>query len=268
MLPFVNLSGDSRHDFLVDSVTDQLTSELARVDDSFVVSRKAALGYRGDALEVTELGLELGVRFVIKGSLRAAGRGMRLNIQLIDAESAQPLWVERFDLALDAAFTMQHDAIARLIPPLHAHLLAASGQAPQPAPTVLPEQPRAGAPTGRGGNVVHPRGATQPSNVRVATAPRRPSLSPPCRLSRARAEPRPAPVVRVAPGPAAAPARTAPRAPFRIPFLVKLAVVAVAGVAAVAMLGAQRRSVVEIISWMLIAAGAVQLVATLARSRA
>ena len=61
VLPFINLSGDARHDFLVDSITDQLTSELARIEDSFVVNRKTALAYRGDSMEVAELGLELGV---------------------------------------------------------------------------------------------------------------------------------------------------------------------------------------------------------------
>src|ERR1700722_15222188 len=80
----------------------------------------------------------------------------------------------------------------------------------------------------------------------------------------ARSEPRPPPVVRVAPGPAPAPRPARQRAPFRIPFWIKILVIVVAGAAALAMLGAERRSVVEIVSWMLIAAGAVQMVSALA----
>jgi class 3 adenylate cyclase len=259
VLPFSNLSGDRRNDVLVDSVTDQLTSELARLDDSFVVSRKAALAYRGDALEATEIGLELGVRFVVKGSVRSAGPGLRVNAQLIDAGNGQPLWVERFDIALADPFPMQHDVVAQLIPPLHAHLLAASGRAPQPAPVMLDAAPtRAAVSRGgealihpRGGTVVYPQGTAAPSSVRAAQPG---------------SEARPAPVVRAAaPQPAPAPrAAPAPSRPLRVPFWLKLAVIAIAGGVAMAMLGAERRAVVEIVSWMLLAAGGIQMLAALA----
>ena len=278
VLPFVNLSGDSRHDYLVDSVTEQLTGELARIEDSFVVNRNTALAYRGDTLEVTELGLELGVRYVIKGSVRGAAGGLRINVQLIDAENGQPLWVDRFDMAVGQPFAMQHDVVARVVPPLHAHLLAASGRAPQPAPAPMLQAPS----NGRGGNVVHPRGmgpsAAAPATPSSATRMVSPSAARP-----AVPAPRPA----VAPAPAAAPVerrappvtrrvaeaapaaeRAAPRArphqPFRIPFLVKLVVIVAAGAAAAVMLGTQWQSVVAIVSWMLIAAGGIQLIAALA----
>lgn len=150
VLPFVNLSGDRRHDFLVDGITEQLTSELARIEGSFVVNRNTALAYRGDTLEVSELGLELGIRYVIKGNVRAAGSGLRFGVQLLDAEKDQPLWLDRFDMAIGQPFTMQHDVVVRLVPPLHAHLLAASGRAAQPAPAVLQQRQS----NGRGGNVI------------------------------------------------------------------------------------------------------------------
>jgi class 3 adenylate cyclase len=226
VLPFINLSGNARQDYVVDSVTDHLTSEMARIESSFVVVRATALSYRGDALDVTE--------------------------------------IDRFDLALGEPFAMQHDIVARLIPPLHAHLLAASGRTPQPAPTLLP-QARNGAPAGRGGNVVHPRGMAPPAARAVPPAASA-GLAPPA----PRPTSVPAPVVRVAPTPAAAtpsPARPAQparqRAPLRIPFWIKILVIVIAGAAALAMLGAERRSIVEIVSWMLIAAGAVQMVGAL-----
>lgn len=263
VLPFVNLSGDGRHDFLVDSVTEQLTSELARIEDSFVVNRNTALAYRGDTLEVAELGLELGVRYAIKGSVRSGAGGLRINVQLVDTENSQPLWVDRFDMTVAQPFAMQHEVVRRVIPPLHAHLLAASGRAPHPAPEILP-QAQGG---GRGGNVVHPRGMGPAPGARaVAPAPPMRAAAPAARpaAAPAPAQPRPAPVVR-RPALAAAPPAPAPRPrrPFRIPFLVKIVVIAIAGAVAAAMLGGQRQSVVAIVSWMLIAAGGIQLLSAL-----
>jgi class 3 adenylate cyclase/TolB-like protein len=272
VLPFVNLSGDSRQDYLVDSVTDHLTTELARIDSSFVVARNTALSYRGDALDVTEIGRELGVHYAIKGSVRAQPGGLRINTQLIDTGTGQHLWIDRFDIAIGDAFAMQRDVVVRLIPPLHAHLLAASGRAPQPAPAVLP-QTGDGAPARgvtmahpHGGTVVYPRGVTPALNARAAAAAARPANSPP------RSEPRPAPpVVRATSSPEVPSTSPAPRmahqpAPFRIPFWVKILVIAIVGGVALAMLGAERRSVVEIVSWMLIAAGSVQMISAFTAS--
>ena len=257
VLPFVNLTGDGRQDFLVDSVTDQLTTELARIEDSFVVNRNTALAYRGDTLEVTELGSELGIRFVIKGNLRASAGGLRVNVQLIDAENGQPLWVDRFDMAIAQPFAMQHDVVVRLIPPLHAQLLAASGRAPQPAPAPLPQAEG----SGRTGNVIHPRGVAQGAALALAATTTR---------AAAPAQPRPAPVVRRAAAPAPSPAATpAPplRRGYRIPFLGKLIAIAIAGAVAVEMLGTQRQAAIAILSWMLIAAGSVQMLAVLVGPR-
>jgi class 3 adenylate cyclase/TolB-like protein len=247
VLPFVNLSGDARQDYLVDSVTDHLTGELARIEGSFVVARNTALSYRGDALDVTDIGHELGVRYAIKGNVRAAPSGLRVNAQLIDAESGQHLWVDRFDIPIGEPFAMQRDAVVRLIPPLHAHLLAASGRAPGPAPMILPRA-QSGAPTGRGGIVVHPRGAAPAATVRVTQSAATPMGAT------ARTEVYPAPVPRR-------------RMPFSLRFGIKIAIIAIAGFVALAMLGAERRSAVEIVSWMLIAAGAVQMVGALGARR-
>jgi len=270
VLPFVNLSGDSRQDYLVDSITDHLTTELARIESSFVVARNTALTYRGDALDVTEIGHELGVHYAIKGSARAHAGGLRINAQLIDAETGQHLWVDRFDIAVGDAFAMQRDVVVRLIPPLHANLLAACGRAPQPAPAVLPQNPDDAPARGvamahpRGGTVVYPRGVDPALIARTAAATAaRPATPPPASQARPAA-----PVVRAtsatgvaSTSPAPQPARQ--QASFRIPFLVKLLIVVIAGGVALAMLGAQRQSIVEIVSWMLIAAGSVQMISAL-----
>jgi class 3 adenylate cyclase len=257
VLPFINLSGDSRQDVLVDTITDRLTSELARIDGSFVVDRKTALAYRGDTIQVTELGLELGVHYAVKGSVRAAAGNLRVNVQLIDAKTGRHLWVDRFDIAIGDPFAMQHAVIVRLVPPLHEHLLVASGRAPQPAPAV-PQQARNDGRSEalvhpRGGTVVYPRGVAPVAGVRAA-APAERSMTAPTR-----SRPPPARVSKVA---AAQPER--PRSSFRIPFWVKILVVGGAGAAGLTVLGAERQSIVEIVSWMLIAAGTVQMISALA----
>jgi TolB-like protein len=268
VLPFVNLSGNSRQDYLVDSVTDHLTSELARIENSFVVARNTAISYRGDTLDVTEIGHELGVRYAIKGSVRAAASGLRINAQLIEAETAQHLWIDRFDIAIGEPFAMQREVVARLVPPLHANLLSASGRAPQPAPPVLPQDGNGTTGRGqtvihpRGGTAVYPRGATPTATVRAAAT--QSAIAP----AVAQGESRPPPVARrAAPAPSPGLQPAAQRRPFRIPFLAKLLIIIVAGVIALAMLGAERRSIVEIISWMLIAAGAVQMFGVISGGR-
>lgn len=259
VLPFINLSGDARNDALVDGITEQLMTKLAGLEDSVVMSREAALAYRGGGAEASAVGLELGVRFVIKGSVRTAGGGLRLNVQLIDATNNQPLWVERLDLETGDSLSMQREIVARLLPPLGAHLLTASGRAAQPA--ALAQQPAAARGEAllhpRGGTVVYPRGTAAPATVRVASA--------------ARAEAEAARAVRLAANRDGAPPRRAAarRRGFRIPVWFKLLVVVLAGAAVAALLGAQRRSVVEIVSWVLIAAGTIQMIDVLiARPRA
>jgi class 3 adenylate cyclase/TolB-like protein len=256
VLPFVNLSGDRRQDYLVDTITDHLTTELARIESSFVVARNTALAYRGDALDVTEIGRELGVHFAIKGSVRAHAGALRVNAQLNDTETGQPIWVDRFDLTEGDPFAMQREVVVRLIPPLHANLLAASGRAPQPAPAPL-SSGQDGAPNGRGvvhprgGMVVYPRGTQPPPAMRAAAPATQPlsALATPA----PRAVPSPA-----APGVARRPARQ--QTPFRIPAYIRLAIILIVGGIALVMLGAELRSTVEIVSWMLIAAGTVQMI--------
>ncbi|HTZ37443.1 MAG TPA: hypothetical protein VMB84_15530, partial [Stellaceae bacterium] len=189
--------------------------------------------------------------------------GLRVNAQLIDSANGQHLWIDRFDTAIGEPFAMQREVVARLIPPLHAHLLAASGRAPQPAPapagpvpgsraTGVLVQPRTGGPAA---------GARAPAGgARVAAAT---SAAPRAGVAPATREP-PVRVVAVAPPPAQP---AAPRAPLRLPLWLKLLAIVAAGGVALAMLGARRGSIVEIVSWMLIAAGAVQLASALLRGR-
>jgi class 3 adenylate cyclase/TolB-like protein len=259
VLPFTNFSGDSRHDALVDNITEQLTNELGQIDDSLVVNRKTALAYRGDSLDVTEIGRELGVRYVVRGNVRAAAGALRVNTQLIDTESGQPLWVDRFDAAIGDASTMQREVIGRLFPLLYTNLLAAAGRPPQPAPALQSAGGAEALAHPRGGTVVYPRGAAAPANVRAAQPA--PQASPPAARSTVSPSSAIEPAARRPPREVSSSTRQSARKrqSSRVPFLVKLVVVAAAGGAAVALLGAEKRSIVEIVSWMLIAAGGIQM---------
>lgn len=252
VLPFGNLTGNPRHDALVDGVTERLTGDLARIDGSVVVDRRTAAAYRGDTMEVAELGVELGVQYAIKGSARSVPGGVRLNTQLFDTQSGQPFWVDRFDVAARDPHAMQQEVVARLIPALHAQLLAAVGRAAAPAPTVPPPVAHGAAAHGAaaaGTMVVHPRQGP------IAAVPA-------ARESASGAPPAAAPAVAVRK--VAVPARRQAGSSLRIPLWAKLAVVAIAGAVAATMLGPERNSVVEIVSWMLIAAGSVQMLGAMA----
>ena len=97
VLPFANLSGDPGQDYLVDALTDELTTSLARIPGSFVIARNTAMTFKGKPIDAKAIGKDLGVRYVLEGSVQPSGDRMRVNAQLIDAESGAHLWAEQFD---------------------------------------------------------------------------------------------------------------------------------------------------------------------------
>ena len=97
VLPFANLSGDPGQDYLVDALTDELTTSLARVRDTFVIARNTAMTFKGKPADAKAIGKDLGVRYVLEGSVQPSGDRMRVNAQLIDVESGAHLWAEQFD---------------------------------------------------------------------------------------------------------------------------------------------------------------------------
>ena len=97
VLPFVNLGGDREQQYFADAITEDLTTDLSRISDSFVIARNTAFTYKGKPVDVTQIGRELGVRYVLEGSIRRMGEQVRVNVQLIDAETGAHLWAERFD---------------------------------------------------------------------------------------------------------------------------------------------------------------------------
>jgi adenylate cyclase len=97
VLPFANLSGDPGQDYLVDALTDELTTSLARIRDSFVIARNTAMTFKGKPVDAKAIGKDLGVRYVLEGSVQPSGGQMRVNAQFIDAGSGAHLWAEQFD---------------------------------------------------------------------------------------------------------------------------------------------------------------------------
>ena len=100
VLPFTNLSGDPGQDYFADGVTENLTTDLSRLSGSFVIARNTAFTYKGKSVDAKEIGKELGVRYVLEGSVQRDQNQVRVNAQLIDAESGGHLWAERFDKPL------------------------------------------------------------------------------------------------------------------------------------------------------------------------
>jgi TolB-like protein/Flp pilus assembly protein TadD len=128
VLPFANLGGDPEQEHFVDGVTDSLTTDLSRISGSFVIARNTAFTYKGTPVDAKRIGRELNVRYILEGSVQRAGARMRVNVQLIDAESGKHLWAERFDKPVADLFDMQDEIVARLANALHAQLFAAEAR--------------------------------------------------------------------------------------------------------------------------------------------
>ncbi len=114
VLPFANRSGDPEQDFFVDGLTDSLTTDLSRLEGSFVISRGSAFTYRGRSVDLRQVGRELGVRYVVEGSVLRSGDRVRVTAQLAEAESGRQLWADSFDGDRRDMLEMVDQATARL----------------------------------------------------------------------------------------------------------------------------------------------------------
>jgi adenylate cyclase len=114
VLPFTNLSNDPSQDYFADGVTENLTTELSRLRNSFVVARNTAFSFKGKNVDARDIGRELGVRYVLEGSVQRDGTRVRVNAQLIDAGSGAHLWADRFEEDVADLFKLQDQVVARL----------------------------------------------------------------------------------------------------------------------------------------------------------
>ena len=134
VLPFANIGGDPEQEHFVDGVTESLTTDLSRIRGAVVIARNTAFTYKGKPLDVKTIGRDLNVRYVLEGSVQRGGNRMRVNVQLIDAETGNHLWAERFDKPLADLFDMQDEIVSRLANALNAELVAAEARRAEQAP--------------------------------------------------------------------------------------------------------------------------------------
>jgi len=124
VLPFINLGGDPEQEYFVDGVTESLTTDLSRVSGAFVIARNTAFTFKGKPIDVKKLGRELNVRYVLEGSVQRGGNRFRVNVQLVDAETGNHLWAERFDKPVADLLDLQDEIVSRLANTLDAELIA------------------------------------------------------------------------------------------------------------------------------------------------
>jgi adenylate cyclase len=130
VLPFANLSNDPEQQYFTDGITDDLTTDLSRIAGMFVISRNTALTYRNKLIGTKQIGRELGVRYVLEGSVRRSGNQLRVNTQLIDAATDAHLWAERFDRNTADLFALQDEITSGIAVALNLELIRAEGACP------------------------------------------------------------------------------------------------------------------------------------------
>jgi TolB-like protein len=135
VLPFANIGGDPEQEHFVDGVTERLTTDLSRIRGAVVIARNTAFTYKGKPLDVKAIGRDLNVRYVLEGSVQRAANRMRVNVQLVDAETGSHLWAERFDKPLADLFDTQDEIVGRLANALNAQLIAAEARRAEQAPS-------------------------------------------------------------------------------------------------------------------------------------
>ncbi len=133
VLPFDNLSGNPEQEYFADAFTEDLITDLSRIRDAFVIARRTSFTYKDRSVEVTEAARELGVRYILEGSVRRSGDRVRINAQLIDGETGAHLWSERYDRVLTDAFEVQAEVTGRIAAVLKAELRTADSRRHVPA---------------------------------------------------------------------------------------------------------------------------------------
>jgi class 3 adenylate cyclase/TolB-like protein len=137
VLPFANLSDDREQQYFADGITEDLTTDLSRLANMFVISRNTALTYRNKPVDTRQIGRELGVRYLLEGSVRRSGNQLRVSAQLIDAATDAHLWADRFDHDTGDVFALQNEITSRIANALGVELIAAEAARPTAHPDAL-----------------------------------------------------------------------------------------------------------------------------------
>jgi TolB-like protein len=122
VLPFTNLSGDAAQDYFIDGIVEDIITELSRFGELFVIARNSSFQYKGRAVDVRQVGRELGVLYVLEGSVRRLGDRVRISAQLVDATTGAHRWAERYDRKLRDIFAVQDEVVRTIVAILAAHV--------------------------------------------------------------------------------------------------------------------------------------------------
>jgi adenylate cyclase len=122
VLPFANLSGDPQQDYFSDGITEDITTELSRFSELLVIARNSAFQYTGKAVDIRQVGRELGARYVLEGSVRRRDDRIRITAQLVDAVTGAHRWAERYDRELHDLFVVQDEVVRAIVAILAAHV--------------------------------------------------------------------------------------------------------------------------------------------------
>jgi len=137
VLPFADLSDDRKQQYFADGITDDLTTDLSQMTGMFVISRNTAFTYQDKRVDTKQIGHELGVRYVLEGSVRRSGNQARINAELIDAETGAHLWAERFESNTGDLFALQNDIASRISATLRVELAGAEAARPTEHPDAM-----------------------------------------------------------------------------------------------------------------------------------
>jgi adenylate cyclase len=137
VLPFTNLSNDPDQQYFADGITENLTTDLSWIADMFVISSNSAFTFQGKRVDTKQIGRDLGVRYVLEGSVERSGNQVRLNAQLIDAETDADLWAERFDGDTTDLFALQDEVTRRIAISLNHELIVAEATRPTRNPDAV-----------------------------------------------------------------------------------------------------------------------------------
>ena len=122
VLPFVNMSNDPEQDYFSDGITEDIASDLSKISSLFVIARNSAFTYKGKAVKVQDISREMGVRYVLEGSVRKADNQVRITVQLIDATTGHHVWAERYDRPLKDVFALQDEIVQKIVTTLKLQL--------------------------------------------------------------------------------------------------------------------------------------------------
>jgi adenylate cyclase len=137
VLPFANLSNDPDQQYFADGITEDLTTDLSRISGMFVISRNTAFTYRNKPIDTRQVGRDLGVRYMLEGSVQRSGNQLRVTAQLINAETDAHIWAERFDRDIGDFFVLQNEITSRIANALKIELIAAEAARPIEHPAAL-----------------------------------------------------------------------------------------------------------------------------------